>query len=110
MTRGRVWAYYESDDGNVYALQVDADYADELARGWAWPAAAGTPPYPRGWRARFVAGVDENGAIRHATVASVDADLWTGLATTFVIAGTDGADHICTVFETVQERLFPRPV
>jgi hypothetical protein len=110
MTRGRVWAYYESDDGNVYALLVDADYADSPERGWASPAAPGTPVYPRGWRPRFVEGTDELGAIRRAVVASVDAELWTGAASTFTIEGTDGAPHTCTVVALVAERLFPRPL
>lgn len=110
MPRGRVWAYYESDDGNVYALQVDADYVDDLGRGWAWPAAPGTSPYPRGWRPRAVVGVDDLGGRRVAVVASVTADLWTGTAAQFTISGTDQLDHVCTVVELRAERLIPRPL
>jgi hypothetical protein len=109
MPRGFVWAYYASDDGRTYALQVDADYAAVSARGWTYPAAHGTYVYPRGWMPRKVIGLDEDGHPREAVVGTVTADLWTGVATTFTVNGTDGAPHTCTVFDRRQERNSKQP-
>lgn len=109
MSRGYVWGLYESDDGNTYALRVDADYAAQSERGWAYPAPSGTPVYPRGWSPRKVVGLDENGHPRHAIVATVAADLWTGVASTFTISGTDETEHTCTVIRSLGERLKMRP-
>jgi hypothetical protein len=108
-TRGYVWAYYESDDGNTYALKVDADYAAAAERGWTAPAAPGTPIYPRGWIPRKVTGIDPSGQRREALVASVAADLWTSAATTFDITGTDETTYTCTVHKRLKERRSSRP-
>lgn len=109
MTRGRVWAYYASDDGNVYALQVDADYAAMPERGWSHPAAVGTIPYPRQWKPRIVVGLADDGTTRRAVVASVAADLWTGAVTTFTVEGTDELPHTYTVIKSLAERMSARP-
>lgn len=109
MTRGRVWGYYQSDDGHTYALQTDADYAAMPERGWTYPAAVGTPIYPRQWKPRIVVGIDVDGRTRRAVVASAAADLWTGAVTTFTISGTDNADHTYTVIRSLGERMSARP-
>lgn len=108
-TRGFVWAYYQSDSGSTFALQVDADYALMPERGWTSPAAPGTPVYPRGWTPRKVIGLDEDGHPRFAFVGSTSADLWTGVADTFTINGTDETVHTCSVFRRRAERMSRRP-
>jgi hypothetical protein len=109
MTRGRVWGYYHSDTGNIFALEVDGDYFGMTERGWTVPAAPGTIPFPRGWTPRKAYGLDERGAIQFAIVASVSADLWTGVATTFTINGSDELPHTCTVFKRKAERNQVKP-
>ncbi len=109
MSRGYVWGYYVSDDGNTYAWRVDADYFGFPERGWTGPAAPGTPPYPRFWNPRRVAGHDSSGAQQFAIVATTSADLWTGAATTFTINGTDDLPHVCTVDFLQGEKRSLRP-
>lgn len=108
-SRGYVWAYYHSDNGSTFALKVDADYAAMASRGWAFPAVAGTPPYPRAWIPRRVVGVDSLGQLRSAIVAVTSADLWTGAASTFQIYGTDEALHTVTVTKLLREVWNSRP-
>jgi len=107
--RGYVWAYYESDDGNTYAFHVDADYAAQPERGWVAPAAHGTFVYPRGWTPRKVVGLDSDGHPREALVATTSADLWTGVATSFVINGSDELPHTINVTRRLAERMRMRP-
>lgn len=109
MTRGFIWGYYQSDDTNTYALQVDADYFGMSERGWTGPAISGTHVYPRGWTPRRVIGLDERGKLQEAVVASVTAPLWTGATTTFQINGTDELPHTVNVIARKAERLQIRP-
>jgi hypothetical protein len=109
VSRGYTWAYYFSDDGNTYAWRVDADYFDAAERGWTGPAASGTIVYPRFWSPRRVVGHDALGNRQVAIVASPAADLWTRVATTFTINGTDELPHVCTVDYLQAERLNMRP-
>ncbi len=78
-------------------------------RGWSGPAVPGTIVYPRFWSPRRVVGHDSDGNRQLAIVASVTADLWTGVATTFTVTGTDAAPHVCTVDFSQAERLNMRP-
>lgn len=107
--RGFVWAIYNSDDGNQYALRVDADYAAMPERGWTVPAPAGMPPYPRGWMIRKVVGLDSDGHPRKAGVGSITADLWTGVVKTFDINASDETVHTVTVDRMYSERWRQRP-
>jgi len=109
MTRGFSWGYYHSDDGNIYALQVDADYLVMAERGWVGPAAPGTIVYPRGWTPRRVVGLDDRGKLQQAVVADVTADLWTGASTTFTINGSDELPHTVNVILRKAERNQVRP-
>jgi len=109
VTRGFVWAYYYSDDGNVYAWRTDADYFAMSERGWTGPAAPGTIVYPRHWSPRRVVGHDADGKRQVAIVASVTADLWTGVSTTFTINGSDEAPHTCSVDLQQGEKYAFRP-
>jgi hypothetical protein len=88
---------------------VDRDYFAMPERGWTGPAVSGTHVYPRGWTPRKVLGLDEDGHVRFAYVGSTSADLWTGVATTFQINGSDEAPHTCTVFRLLPERNRKRP-
>lgn len=103
-TRGRVWATYVDDAGSLWAVQVDADSAADAARDWDVTAAAELEPLPRGWRPRRVIGVDAEGFEHSCRVGTVFADLWTGVATTFDVEGSDGLIHTCTRLGTRQER------
>lgn len=109
MPRGFDWKLYESDDGGLYSLQVDADYALQTQRGFLTDAGAGVPPLPRGWRARYVVGLEPLGRSHRALVASVTADLWTGVAGTFDVSDSGGEIQTCVVVGRVQERSRPRP-
>jgi hypothetical protein len=105
--RGFSWAGYQTDDGNVWALRVDADYFEAPERGWFAVDPKSVPQFPRGWRARTAIGLDELGNTQRAVVASVDAPLWTGAVGQFVIEGTDEAPHVCTVIGRHQEFRLP---
>lgn len=109
VSRGYVWGDYVSDDGNTYAWRVDADYAAFPERGWASPSVPGTLVYPRFWAPRRVSGHDSTGRRQVAIVARVDADLWTGVATTFTINGTDGVPYVCHVDFRQSEKFTMRP-
>jgi len=109
LSRGYTWGLYESDDGNTYAWRTDADYFLMPERGWTGPAPAGTRVYPRFWHPRRVTGLDAQGNKLHAIVASTTADLWTGVATTFTVNGSDELPHVCTVIFSQQEIMRPRP-
>jgi len=109
VSRGYVWAYYHSDDGNTYAWHVDQDYFVFPERGWTGPAVPGTIVYPRGWAPRRVVGHDLAGHRQTAIVASVTADLWTGVATSFTINGTDELPHVCVVDFSQAEKASMKP-
>jgi hypothetical protein len=106
---GFIWGRYVSDDGNTYALRVDADYHAMVERGWDVPADSATIVYPRGWRPRYALGLDAAGHPRRAVVASVVASLWVGSVTTFTIRASDGSLVPCSVVELRQERRAARP-
>ena len=109
MPRGYDWKLYAADDGGLYALRVDADYALQSGRGFATNANPGTPPLPRGWLPRRVRGVEPTGRLHTATVASVEAPLWTGAETTFDIVDSNGDLQTCVVTGRLQERARDRP-
>jgi hypothetical protein len=105
MPRGYVWAVYETDDGRLFSLRVDADSAGRGDRGWITAGAELTNPLPRGWMPRIVVGIDANGHIRHTRIGRVDAPLWTGQALFFVYEANDGSTQEATVIGRRQERL-----
>jgi len=80
-----------------------------LERGWVHPAVTGTYVYPRGWTPRRVLGLDDTGKLQSAVVATVTADLWTGVATSFTINGTDELPHTVRVIARRKERNQIRP-
>jgi hypothetical protein len=102
--RGYLVSEYVDDNGTPWRLLVDADYALDPARGWVTGAVEGMPPLPRMWFPRYVVGVDESGRYCRTRVGSVDAPLWTGAATTFVVNATDETPHTATVIKRVGER------
>lgn len=102
-TRGFVWAYYYDDVGGIWALKVDADYALMPERGWSSPVATTTPPFPRGWRPRYVVGLDSEGHPRRAIVASVTATLWSRSVGFFSFYASDETLWSATVVRLVQE-------
>lgn len=109
MPRGYVWSLYHTDDGDVFALRVDADYALQPQRGFLEPAPPGTSPLPRGWLPRHVVGLDAGGRRQTAVVSSPEADLWTGTRLDFDIIDTDAQLQTCTVIGRVAERTSRRP-
>lgn len=109
MTRGFVFALYFTDAGTGFSLRVDADYAQEAARGWTVVDDPSIPVLGRGFLPRVVFGLDESGRRQTAIVATTDSDLWTGAVSTFVINGTDQLPHTVTVTGRLQERLKPSP-
>jgi hypothetical protein len=105
MPRGYQWVVYETDDGRLFSLRVDADAVARGDRGWLTSGVELTNPLPRGWSPRIVVGIDGNGHIRHTRVGRVDAPLWDGSAVTFQYEANDGSVQVATVIGRRQERL-----
>jgi photosystem II stability/assembly factor-like uncharacterized protein len=51
-------------------------------------------------------GLDETGRKRFAIVATVNAELWTGVQPTFIFETRDGGSALATVIELQAERHF----
>jgi hypothetical protein len=107
MPRGFVWAVYRDDDGTPWAVQADRDYVAQASRGWSTDGVDLLPPLPRRWRPRRVVGFDDSGRTQVAIVASVEADLWTGTATTFDVEASDQSTVTATVLKSQGERRVP---
>jgi len=102
---GFVWAVYSSDDGYDYLLKVDSDNYGELTRGWSPPIPGSyLPQYPRGWQARHVVGLSDDGLRRWAICATTSCDLWTGVVGFFRYRDTNGAMQIAEVIARTQEK------
>lgn len=97
MPRGFVWAQYVDDDDTVWRLRVDADEAQELQRGWDTTDALLFPPVPRGWLPRRAVALDSSGRQQTARIGRLDADLWTGVADSFVLMLSDGTTDTAQV-------------
>jgi len=107
--RGFQWSVYVADDGGVYAVRVDADYALQSQRGLETVASAGYQPLPRGWLARRVRGVEPSGRTHYAVVGNVSAALWTSERLDFDVVDSGGGLQTCTVTAWLQERSANRP-
>lgn len=105
MPRGLPWAVYETDDGRLFSVRVDADAVAAGDRGWLTSEVVLTNPLPRGWLPRIVRGIDGTGHIRHTRVGRVDAVLWTGAKPTFEYEANDGSVQVATVIGRRRERL-----
>lgn len=84
--RSKSPAQYTADHGGNFNMMVPDDDIAVAARGWG-AAGAGLPMGSKYCTPRHVDGVDGSGNHRRAIVASIAADLWTGVATTFTVAG-----------------------
>lgn len=104
MSRGFVWAIYVDDTQTAWSLRVDADFAAEVSGGWDTASVEGVAGMPRGWRPRYVLGLDVDGNVHRRRVARTDADLWTGTQPFFTVEGTDQLPHTATVYARVGER------
>lgn len=102
--RGYLASEYLDDGGTPWKLLVDADYAQDPARGWTTGAIPGLPPFPRLWIPRRVVGIDETGRRVETRVASVDAPLWTGEVLSFWVHASDGGLYNATVIRKIRER------
>jgi hypothetical protein len=107
--RGFVWAVYETDDGRLFALRVDAFAVSAGDRGWSTASVGTTNPLPRGWSPRIVVGIDVNGHIRHTRAGRVDAPVWTGASTFWQYEASDGSVQVATVIGRRQEQLGQTP-
>lgn len=106
--RGFVTAIYVTDAGDLFALQVDADAAEDAARGWELAGEAPPPPAPRGFLPRRVVGIDETGRQQSTRVGTTSAALWNGTVTSWSVEGSDGQLHTATVTTYQQERQIGR--
>jgi hypothetical protein len=104
MPRGFEWAVYETDDGRLFALRVDADAVLAGDRGWLTAGVSLTNPLPRSWKPRIVVGIDAQGHIRHTRIGRVDAPLWTGANVSFQYEASDGSIQAATVIGRRQEQ------
>lgn len=84
--RTRSLALYTADHGNNFNMMVPDDDIAVAGRGWG-AAGAGLDTGAKYCTPRHVDGVEAGGAHRRAIVANTAADLWTGVATTFAVAG-----------------------
>lgn len=84
--RTRSAALYKADHGNNFNMMVPDDDIAVAARGWS-AAGAGLDTGSKYCKPRHVDGVDGAGNHRTAIVADATADLWTGVASTFTVAG-----------------------
>jgi hypothetical protein len=112
MPRGFVYALYTRDDGATqYAKQVDRDQAGDPSRGWAVVDPTGYPGWPMGAQPRRVLGVSPVTGRRNSTiVASAAADLWSGLANSFVCETNDpSAPQDTYVITRRRGESFPAP-
>lgn len=103
MPRGFTTSIYVDDDGNAWSLRVDADEQLESSRGFDAAGDLPLSPLPRGWLPRRVVGLDSSGSAQHARVGRVDADLWTGVATNFVLMLSDGTADTAVVVALQRE-------
>jgi hypothetical protein len=104
MPRGRIWGAYVDDDGNIWAVRVDADTADDQNRGWSQVIDPTVPQLARGWLPRKVFGYDSTGRRHEAIVATTDAALWTGAANAFFVETTDAQLVQVDVIGRLEER------
>lgn len=97
--RGMRYGIYVRDDGTTqYARLVDADQITQTSRGWSTTGVAGLPLLPIKAKPRVAYGVSATSGRRGtAVVATTDADLWTGVATTFTVEANDGTSDTMTV-------------
>lgn len=109
MPRGFVWCVYETDVGQLFSLRVDADSAADPNRGWLTSFVEETVPVPRGWRPRYVLGIDTTGHTQTTRIGRIDAALWTGVANQWVVEATDGNLLTVTRIGRVGERARPHP-
>lgn len=112
MARGFVYALYTRDDrATQYAKQVDREAAADPVRGWSAADPTGHPTWPLRALPRRVYGVSPtSGRRNHTIVASVDADLWTGLANAFVSETSDPTQPTDTYTVTRRRgESFPSP-
>ena len=105
LVRGMVYKSYTCDDGTtVFQTLVDADEAATASRGWG-AAVVGGDLIPRGFKERRVHGVSATSGRRgSARIGSTTADLWTGVATTFVVEADDNTLDTMTVTSRVGEK------
>lgn len=102
MPRGLVWAEYIRDDGLTrFGKLVDADQVNDATRGWTRTAVTSLPLFPTKAKPRRVYGSSPTTGRRGRTVVGrATADLWTGVATTFVVSTNDGGiDTIKVTFK-----------
>jgi hypothetical protein len=99
MPRGMRYGVYVRDDGTTqYARLVDSDEFAQASRGWSATGVAALPLVPIKTKLRAVYGVSAaSGRRGTAIVATTDADLWTGVASTFTVEANDGTTDTMTV-------------
>lgn len=102
--RGFTWNEYVADDGRVFAVRVDDDYASEFNRGWNRVGTSPPPVLPRGWLPRIVVGQDDTGRLVEARIGRVGAPLWNGSVTTFRFERSDLTSSTATVIRRIGER------
>lgn len=95
--RGMVYGLYVPDHGIAFAIrQSETDFA-QASFGWT-AASAINPMSPKGFRARRVHGISATSGRRGSRIVpDVTADIWTGVALTFV----DNTDALTTDTYTV---------
>lgn len=106
MPRGKVRCTYVTDAGQSFWVWVDRDAQADPNRGWVLVSSSAIPGLARGWLPRRVVGVDLEGNIRYARIATTTALLWTGTVKVWTFEGSDRTLHAANVIGRQEEQPF----
>lgn len=85
---------YIADDTTTRVVRVEADRFADATFKWSDPGAGVVYNGFQHMRPRRVNGVDAvTGKARSAIVPDITADVWTGLATSFIVEDGEGVEH-----------------
>lgn len=89
---------YIADDATTRTVRVESDRFADATFKWTDPGAGVVFNGFSHMRPRRIFGVDTaTGKSRSAIVPDVTADVWTGVATTFIVEDNEGVEHTYTI-------------
>jgi hypothetical protein len=104
MARGRQPGVYTTDGGTDYRMQVEKDRFADATFNWS-TAGAALNQVPRGAKLRHVTGLSASSGRRGtATVPNITADVWTGVAGTWLMETDDLSTDTMTIVQRIGER------
>ena len=100
------YGVYITDAAAPKVVRVEADRFALAAFKWAAPAAGALHTGYGTMRPRKVNGVSAAGKSRSEIVPDITADVWTGVATSFVVEDTEGVETTYTITSRKGEMVF----